>query len=174
MHVNYAAWAGLADSEHPAPQLIAILPENVSGGSAEGITGSFEPKLAYYAGIREASTTGSMRYIGDPADPYSGGDEIRPIPLMFAVNYGTDGQFDPILTYCDQVINEHVEVTLGHLSNTKIKEDQKESWKNEIKALGVEWGLDPSTVIKAKNYKHILEPIIASVFILDSGISKSD
>jgi hypothetical protein len=109
MHYNHKSWKGINGAGSPAPQLICIFPDNINDSSAGAVTQTFEPKIAYYKGPQVIAVAGGWRWIGDPAAPYS---EVvatsYQLPLMFAVNYGAGGESDPVLSYCDQMINGNV------------------------------------------------------------------
>lgn len=97
-HIHFINWGGVTGV---VPQLIAIIPENVSNTSKSVDENSFEPKIAFYKG--NTSGVGGWFFQFDPTNPatlafYSG------LPYMFAVNYKPGGQLDPILTYNDQGI----------------------------------------------------------------------
>lgn len=109
MHYVHKSWKGVNVSTDPAPQLIAIFPESINDSSGSAITQTFEPKIAFYKGVGLTSVQGGWRWIGDPAAPYSEmAATAFELPLMFAVNYGTGGENDPVLTYCDQKINGNI------------------------------------------------------------------
>lgn len=106
MHYNHAAWKNITGTGSPAPQLIAIIPDNINDSSASAITQTFEPKIAYYKGPNVPAISGGWRWLGDPRAPYP---EVTAtsfgLPEMFAVNYGPGGENDPVLSYSDQMIN---------------------------------------------------------------------
>ncbi|MVT11376.1 hypothetical protein [Chitinophaga tropicalis] len=91
MHYEVAQWQGIA-TPAKTPQMICIVPENVSNTSNEESQHTFAPKLAYYKGV--VSDAGGWRFDGD---------EYTTFPFMFAVNYQPGGQDDPILSYCDEI-----------------------------------------------------------------------
>jgi hypothetical protein len=108
MHYRHEAWRNIfgASPLTPAPQLITIFPESINDSSGSAITQTYEPKIAYYKGFGDPIVDGGWKWKGDPAAPYTGATLTSfPLPLMFAVNYGTGGENDPALTYCDQKIN---------------------------------------------------------------------
>lgn len=106
MHYIHKAWDNISGAGSPAPQLIAIIPENINDSSASAVSQTFEPKIAYYKGPLTIADIGGWRWIGDPKAPYA---EVTAtsfeLPLMFSVNYGTGGENDPVLSYSDQKIN---------------------------------------------------------------------
>jgi hypothetical protein len=75
-----------------APQMVCLVPENISNTSKEEAQNTFEPKSAYYKGL-----TSGMGWIFD-------GDEQTDFPYMFAVNYKPGGEDDPVLSYSDERI----------------------------------------------------------------------
>lgn len=80
-----------------SPQLICLIPENISNTSNPESESTFAPKLAYYKGLVDRNTYGGWNWDGDTS---------QDLPLMFAVNYRAGGEGDPILTYCDQRIED--------------------------------------------------------------------
>ena len=85
--VNWKAVTGVS------PQLICIIPENISNTSASESSNSFAPKLAWYKG--NVSGYGGWKF---------NGVSYTTIPFMFGVNYFDGGHEDPILSYCDEKI----------------------------------------------------------------------
>lgn len=109
LHYKHEPWANLTGTGSPAPQLICIMPENINDSSANAITQTFEPKSAFWAGLKDPASYGRWRWIGDPASPYDPATAVSfPLPFMFSVNYGFGGGTDPVLTYCDQNIGGDV------------------------------------------------------------------
>lgn len=111
MHYNHEPWKGLLDRSYPAPQLITIFPENINDSSASAVTQTFEPKIAFYKGYVgiDPAVYGNWRWVGDPNAPYGASASISfNLPLMFSVFYGYLGQNEPVLSYCDQMINGNV------------------------------------------------------------------
>jgi hypothetical protein len=92
MHYNVVQWRGLGSVAGLAPQMICLIPENISNTSRNESQNTFEPKSIYYKGM--ISTVG---WIFD-------GEEQNEFPYGFAVNYMEDGENDPILSYCDERI----------------------------------------------------------------------
>lgn len=110
MHYNHSKWANIDVGTYGptiAPQLIAIIPENINDSSASAVTQTFEPKIAFYKGLCGPATDGGWYWEGDPAAPYTPPTAIHfSLPKMFAVNYsGNQPELDPILVYADQNIN---------------------------------------------------------------------
>ncbi len=106
MHYRHKAWDNITGVGSPTPQLIAIIPENINDSSASAVSQIFEPKIAFYKGPLPMADIGGWRWVGDPKSPYSEFVATSfQLPLMFSVNYGTGGETDPVLSYCDQKIN---------------------------------------------------------------------
>jgi hypothetical protein len=76
------------------PQMVCIIPENISQTSASESDNTFEPKSCYYKGL----VTGAGAWKWD-------GVVRQDFPFMFAVNYQAGGENDPILSYSDENIN---------------------------------------------------------------------
>ncbi len=89
MHYEVHQWA--LDLLEP-PQMIIMAPENISNLSNNEAQNTFLPKSVYYKG-----TTTNYKWIFD-------GEDFHPYPFMFAVNYKSGGENDPVLSYCDEVI----------------------------------------------------------------------
>ena len=79
------------------PQLVCLIPENIANTSNEESQSTLGPKLLYYKGLCDRNTFGGWNWEGD---------ESKDLPYMFAVNYKPGGENDPILTYCDQRIED--------------------------------------------------------------------
>lgn len=98
MHFDVMQWANIAFS---TPQMICLIPENVSNTSKNEAENTFEPKSAYYKGL----------------EPFSGwvfdGEQMPSFPYMFAVNYKPGGEDDPILSYCDEQIGTTTAFVMG-------------------------------------------------------------
>ncbi|RFM30030.1 hypothetical protein [Deminuibacter soli] len=90
MHYVETNWKGITGK---APQLICIIPENISNTSASEAANTFQPKIAWYKG--EVSGVGGWRF---------NGTNRTTIPFLFSVNYNAGGENDPILSYCDELI----------------------------------------------------------------------
>jgi hypothetical protein len=89
MHYNVDQWK---DITGVAPQMIAMIPENISNTSKQEAESTFIPRLAHYKGF---DYTSGWRFDGDELDSF---------PFMFAVNYKPGGQNDPIISYGDEKI----------------------------------------------------------------------
>lgn len=94
MHYQHKPWQSITGI---APQLICLIPENISNSSNPSANNLFRPKLAYYKGLQSPdANVGGWSLNGDNSQPF---------PFMFAVNYFPGGEADPVLTYCDQKID---------------------------------------------------------------------
>jgi hypothetical protein len=95
MHYFAAQWKGLGQGANTgiSPQVVCIIPENVSNTSAGESDNTFNPKSCYYKGL--ITGAGAWRWDGAIQQAY---------PFMFSVNYQSGGQSDPILSYCDENI----------------------------------------------------------------------
>jgi hypothetical protein len=117
MHYRHSIWKALDGATWPAPQLIAIIPENINDSSASAVTQVFEPKIVFWAGLKDPAAFGGWRWVGDPASPYTDGGVPSaidfPLPFMFAVNYNDTpviaggGNKDPILSFSDQLVSDN-------------------------------------------------------------------
>jgi hypothetical protein len=76
-----------------APQMVAIIPENISNTSSSESENIYNPKRVWYKG----NVTGFGGWVFNGAN-YS------TLPFLFAVNYKPGGQNDPVLSYSDQLI----------------------------------------------------------------------
>lgn len=76
-----------------APQLIAIIPENISNTSSDAAENVYNPKRAWYKGL--TAGVGGWRFSSV---------DYTTLPYMFAVNYKPGGEIDPVLSYADQQI----------------------------------------------------------------------
>lgn len=94
MHYDADQWKGITGV---SPQIPCIIPENVSNTSQSESSNTFLPKIAYYKG--NVSGVGGWKWDGD---------NQTSIPFMFAVNYKSGGEADPILSYCDEKIGSVV------------------------------------------------------------------
>lgn len=101
MHYDVKLWEGLGTIPGEAPQMICMIPENISNTSHDEAQNTFEPKSAYYKG-----KTNEVGWVFD-------GEKIHPYPFMFAVNYKPGGENDPILSYCDERIGPEDDYVLG-------------------------------------------------------------
>lgn len=76
-----------------APQMICLVPENISNTSSSEAQNTFSPKIAYYKGL--IAGVGGWKFDGINQNS---------LPYMFAVNYKAGGENDPILSYTDEKI----------------------------------------------------------------------
>jgi hypothetical protein len=101
MHYEVEQWKGLGTDPGESPQMICLIPENISNTSREEAQNTFEPKSAYYKGL--------VTNVGWVFD----NDEMNTYPYMFAVNYKPGGQNDPILSYSDERIGKYPDAVIG-------------------------------------------------------------
>lgn len=92
MHCDMAQWKSYGTISQESPQMVCLIPENISNTSQDGAQNTFSPKSCYYKG-----TTTDWGWVFD-------GDKGLPYPYMFAVNYKRGGEEDPILSYSDERI----------------------------------------------------------------------
>jgi hypothetical protein len=85
-----------------SPQMICIVPENISNTSSSEAQNTFSPKLAFYKGL--VSGVGGWKWEGVNKTAY---------PYMFAVNYKPGGDNDPILSYSDEKIGQAGSYVVG-------------------------------------------------------------
>lgn len=91
-----------ADVTGQPPQMICIVPENISNTSSSESQNTFLPKTAYYKG--RVSGVGGWRM----KDQNGQITTYQDFPFMFAVNYKPGGENDPILSYSDEKIGNSV------------------------------------------------------------------
>lgn len=101
MHVELAQWKGLGSDPDLSPQIVCLVPENISNTSRGEAQNTFAPKMCYYKGI--ISNVGWV-FDNEEKDDY---------PYMFAVNYQEGGEDDPILSYSDERIGPEGDEVLG-------------------------------------------------------------
>ncbi|WP_390449976.1 hypothetical protein [Chryseobacterium sp. Alg-005] len=87
-----------SDVTGEAPQMICLVPENISNTSSGESQNTFLPKSAYYKGV--ISGVGGWRM----KDHTGQITTYNTFPFMFAVNYKNGGENDPILSYSDEKI----------------------------------------------------------------------
>lgn len=87
MHWKADQWGFIGQ----VPQMIVMIPENVSNTSRDEAQNTFAPKLAWYKGVIDNG------WMWD-------GVESNTFPYMFAVNYESLGAHDPILSYTDEYV----------------------------------------------------------------------
>lgn len=107
VHADVPAWAGIAPASTIAPQVVALVSENVSNTSKNQSENSFSPKLCYYKG-----KVNDLGFVVDWQDESPEPQKLQYFPLMFAVNYMPGGEQDPVISYSDELI--------GDLKNPKI------------------------------------------------------
>ncbi len=100
MHYDAIQWNDIVAGDFP--QMICLIPENISNTSRDEAQNTFEPKSAYYKGI-----------VNDFGWMFDGQKQFN-FPYMFAVNYKQGGENDPILSYCDEDIE-------GPIPDTPVK-----------------------------------------------------
>lgn len=83
-----------------SPQLVCLVPENISNTSAGEASNTFEPKICYYKGITEGVGGWKMK------DQKGNETTYTNLPFMFAVNYQVGGENDVALSYCDERIGD--------------------------------------------------------------------
>lgn len=88
MHCDHAGFKFVTGI---APQMVALIPENVANTSATESENVFQPKRLYYKGL--VTGVGGWRFNQVIYTNY---------PFMFAVNYKAGGDQDPVLSYGDQ------------------------------------------------------------------------
>lgn len=101
MHYDVRQWAGFGSDPDDFPQMITLIPENISNTSRDEAQNTFEPKSAYYKGL--------ITNVGWIFDGIVQAD----FPFMFAVNYRTGGEDDPILSYADESIGPDPTPVIG-------------------------------------------------------------
>lgn len=96
MHYEVDQWRSLGTGANAgiAPQMVCMVPENISNTSNSESANTFEPKSCYYKGV--TSGVGAWKFDGDVYQTF---------PYMFAVNYKPGGENDPVLSYSDENIN---------------------------------------------------------------------
>lgn len=90
MHRDYQSFKFITGV---APQLVTIVPENISNTSNDASENTYNPKRCWYKG--NISGVGGWKFEGIT---------YTTLPFMFAVNYKPGGESDPVLSYADQLI----------------------------------------------------------------------
>lgn len=85
-----------------APQMICLVPENISNTSSSEAQNTFSPKIAFYKGL--VTGVGGWKFDGT---------NKTNLPYLFAVNYKVGGESDPILSYSDERIGVAGSFVLG-------------------------------------------------------------
>jgi hypothetical protein len=101
MHYDVKQWTGFGNVAGDFPQMITLIPENISNTSRDEAQNTFEPKSAYYKGI-----INNVGWIFDSIVQAQ-------FPFMFAVNYRAGGEDDPILSYADESIGDPLTPVIG-------------------------------------------------------------
>ncbi|KAA5532656.1 hypothetical protein F0919_17905 [Taibaiella lutea] len=97
MHIRMDEWKTLSDDQ-VSPQLIAMIPENISNTSASTSQYKFGPKIAFARRVNLSDPVFKNGRIKFENASYG-------CPEMFAVNYNKGGENDPVLTYSDQNVD---------------------------------------------------------------------
>lgn len=101
IHIERKQWRGYGSDPAASPQIVSILPENVSNTSRDESANSFAPKLCYYKGLID-----NVGWVFD-------GIKTTTYPYMFAVNYQVGGEEDPVLSYTNERIGDEGNYKLG-------------------------------------------------------------
>ena len=113
MHYVETQWV---DSNNISPQLICIIPENISNTSAPEASNTFTPKLAYYKGnITGVGGWKMSNGVFVPPNTTTLNTDFTSydtFPFMFGVNYNPGGENDPILSYSDENIKGAIGIGL--------------------------------------------------------------
>lgn len=90
MHYLVDSFSGITGV---TPQMVCLIPENISNTSSSEAQNTFQPKLTFYKGL--VTGVGGWKWEGISKTEY---------PYLFAVNYKEGGENDPILSYSDEKI----------------------------------------------------------------------
>ena len=90
-----------------SPQMICLVPENISNTSSSEAQNTFSPKIAFYKGL----TTGVGGW--NFKDENGNITTYQQLPFMFSVNYNAGGENDPILSYTDEKIGINGNYVVG-------------------------------------------------------------
>jgi hypothetical protein len=104
MHYESKQWASITGV---TPQLVCIIPENISNTSSTESENTFNPKICFYKG--NISGVGGFKTIDVDGTINTHTD----FPFMFSVNYKDGGQNDPILSYSDEKITNGAGFIVG-------------------------------------------------------------
>ena len=99
MHYLVDDFAGITSE---TPQMICLVPENISNTSSSEAQNTFSPKIAYYKGL--VAGVGGWKFDGVNQNN---------LPYMFSVNYKPGGENDPILSYSDEKIGKNGSYIVG-------------------------------------------------------------
>jgi hypothetical protein len=91
IHYSVDQWAHITGT---APQMVTMVPENISNTAKDEAQNTFLAKSCYYKGVIPG-----MGWVFD-------GENKVSFPFMFAVNYMAGGENDPVLSYSDERIAE--------------------------------------------------------------------
>lgn len=91
IHYTVDQWESITGK---APQMIAMVPENISNTAKDEAQNTFLPKSCYYKGVASG-----MGWVFD-------GVKQSAFPFMFAVNYMAGGENDPVLSYSNERIGD--------------------------------------------------------------------
>ncbi len=94
MHYDVDQWKAITGT---APQMIALVPENISNTSNSEAQNTFLPKSVYYKGM-----IAGWGWRFDTED-------LTAFPFMFAVNYKPGGENDPVSSYSDEKIGNDLD-----------------------------------------------------------------
>lgn len=103
MHYEVDQWKSLGTGANAgiSPQMVCIVPENVSNTSNTEADNTFLPKSCYYKGL--VTGVGAWRF--DKRVLFGDMGVRQDFPYMFSVNYKIGGENDPILSYSDEKIS---------------------------------------------------------------------
>lgn len=90
VHYEVTQWGAITGIN---PQMVVMVPENISNTSRDEAQNTFAPKSCYYKGL----VAGAGGWVFD-------GEQKTSLPYMFAVNYQPGGEHDPVLSYSDERI----------------------------------------------------------------------
>ncbi|MGN6438171.1 MAG: hypothetical protein ACTHMM_16645 [Agriterribacter sp.] len=105
MHYEAIAWKDITGI---APQMVCIIPENISNTSNSEAANTFSPKSCYYKGLVQGVGGWVLRETEDATPKV-----YTSFPYMFAVNYKDGGEHDPILSYSDEKISKGLGYVIG-------------------------------------------------------------
>lgn len=100
MHYLVDSFAGITGQP---PQMVCLVPENISNTSSPEAQNIFSPKICFYKGL--VTGVGGWLFEGKQKTDY---------PFMFSVNYKTGGENDPILSYTDEKIGDQGYYRIGN------------------------------------------------------------
>lgn len=151
MHYEVVSWKEITGV---APQMVCMIPENVSNTSKDEAQNTFNPKSCYYKGL----ISGVGGWVFDK-------EELTEFPFMFAVNYTQNDALDPVLSYSNENIDGNfrkgllqtfylqrmANLELGLIYNTWVKlkniDIDNKQFRDQIEMRGINWEL-----IEINNY----------------------